>query len=280
MRCVAIEPSFEAWRQRARELLSEGVAPESIDWTDATQTPSLFEEAAPADAAAPTVPVPAAFLSLAASVCAHTDPRRFAVLYRLLFRLTRGGEKHLLDHPADPDTRQCQAWAKAVGRDIHKMHAFVRFRLLGSDPATGREQFAAWYEPEYRIVRLAAPFFQRRFANMDWCIGTPVESVRWEGAQLQFLPGLRRDDLPAEDAHDELWRAYYRSIFNPARLKIRAMQSEMPRKFWSNLPEARLIPDLIAGSETRVRRMIATAPRAPKPRGKRQGGEADPQGGG
>jgi DNA polymerase len=49
------------------------------------------------------------------------------------------------------------------------------------------------------------------------------------------------------------------------------MQSEMPRKFWSNLPEASLIPDLIAGSETRVRRMIATAPRAPKPRGKRQG---------
>jgi DNA polymerase len=274
MRCVAIEPSFEAWRPRARELLAEGVAPESIDWTDATQTPSLFEEAAPADAAGPSVPVPAAFLSLAASVCAHTDPRRFAVLYRLLFRLTRGGEKHLLDHPADPDTRQCQAWAKAVGRDVHKMHAFVRFRLLGSDPATGREQFAAWYEPEYRIVRLAAPFFQRRFANMDWCIGTPVESLRWEGAQLQFLPGLRRDDLPAEDAHDELWRAYYRSIFNPARLKIRAMQSEMPRKFWSNLPEARLIPDLIAGSETRVRRMIATAPRAPKPRGKRHGGDA------
>ncbi len=274
MRCVAIEPSFEAWRQRARELLAEVVAPESIDWTDATQTASLFEEAAPADAAGPTVPVPAAFLSLAASVCAHTDPRRFAVLYRLLFRLTRGGEKHLLDHPADPDTRQCQAWAKAVGRDVHKMHAFVRFRLLGTDPASGREQFAAWHEPEYRIVRLAAPFFQRRFANMDWCIGTPVESVRWDGTQLQFLPGLRRDDLPAEDAHDELWRAYYRSIFNPARLKIRAMQSEMPRKFWSNLPEARLIPDLIAGSETRVRRMIATAPRAPKPRRKRHGGEA------
>ena len=274
MRCVAIEPSFEAWRQRARELLAEVVAPESIDWTDATQTASLFEEAAPADAAGPTVPVPAAFLSLAASVCAHTDPRRFAVLYRLLFRLTRGGEKHLLDHPADPDTRQCQAWAKAVGRDVHKMHAFVRFRLLGTDPASGREQFAAWHEPEYRIVRLAAPFFQRRFANMDWCIGTPVESVRWDGTQLQFLPGLRRDDLPSEDGHDELWRAYYRSIFNPARLKIRAMQSEMPRKFWSNLPEARLIPDLIAGSETRVRRMIATAPRAPKPRRKRHGGEA------
>ncbi|MGO7668145.1 DUF4130 domain-containing protein, partial [Rhizobium ruizarguesonis] len=30
---------------------------------------------------------------------------------------------------------------------------------------------------------------------------------------------------------DDLWRTYYASIFNPARLKLKAMQAEMPKKY-------------------------------------------------
>jgi DNA polymerase len=55
-----------------------------------------------------------------------------------------------------------------------------------------------------------------------------------------------------------LWRGYYRSIFNPARVKVRAMQSEMPKKYWKNLPEARLIQGLIADSGRRVHEMLET----------------------
>jgi DNA polymerase len=43
------------------------------------------------------------------------------------------------------------------------------------------------------------------------------------------------------------------------------MQSEMPMKYWKNLPEAEIIHDLIASSETRVRTMIATPERPVKP---------------
>jgi DNA polymerase len=43
------------------------------------------------------------------------------------------------------------------------------------------------------------------------------------------------------------------------------MQSEMPIKYWKNLPEAEIIHDLIASSETRVRTMIATPERPVKP---------------
>jgi len=262
-----IEPTFEAWRSKARELLRLGVAPENVDWVDASQTASLLAEQ-PADChSAPnaSVKVPADFLRLAANVCAHTDERRFAILYRLLYRLTLGGERHLLAMPADRDTHQCNAWAKAVGRDIHKMHAFVRFRLVGVNEQNGREQFVAWFEPEYRITRLAAPFFEKRFASMEWSILTPDECVSWDGEAITFMPGMSRQDAPAADAHDDLWRTYYRSIFNPARLKVKAMQSEMPMTYWKNLPEAEIIHDLIASSENRVRKMIATPERPVKP---------------
>jgi DNA polymerase len=200
--------------------------------------------------------VPSAFLDTARSAAAHTDPRRWALLYQLLWRITRGGERHLLAMPTDPEVRQVMLWCKAVGRDIHKMHAFVRFRLVGMDDETGRERFAAWYEPEYRIVRLASGFFVKRFANMDWSILTPTECAHWDGEHLGFTDGLARDSVPTEDALDDLWRTYYRSIFNPARLKVNAMRSEMPMKFWKNLPEAELIPGLIAESRVKTQAMI------------------------
>lgn len=265
---AAIEPTFPAWRSRARVLLQQRVKPESVDWCDVTQEMSLLREEPVAESIEPSSPqvrVPAEFLSLAARVCAHTDPRRWGCLYRLLYRLTIGGERHLLAMPTDPDTRLCQVWAKAVGRDIHKMHAFVRFRLIGTDEATGREQFIAWFEPTYRIVRLAVPFFEKRFAGMDWSILTPDECAHWEGTHLSFSPGVERGDVPQADAHDDLWRTYYRSIFNPARLKVQAMQSEMPQKYWKNLPEAQIIQELIQGSANRMQDMLDTEERPVKP---------------
>ncbi len=262
-----IQPTFEAWRYKARELLRHGVKPEEVQWADESQTPSLLGEdnVSYGDARKDAVKVPAEFLRLAANVCAHTDERRFAILYRLLHRLTLGGEKHLLGMPSDRDMHQCSMWAKAVSRDIHKMHAFVRFRLVGVNEQNGREQFVAWFEPEYRITRLAAPFFEKRFAGMEWSILTPDECVSWDGDKLTFMPGMSRHDAPDADAHDDLWRTYYRSIFNPARLKVKAMQSEMPMKYWKNLPEAEIIAGLINGSEKRVQTMIDTPERPVKP---------------
>lgn len=262
-----IQPTFEAWRSKARELLRHGVKPEEVQWADESQTPALLAEDAVAygEVRKDGMKVPSDFLRLAANVCAHTDERRFAILYRLLHRLTLGGEKHLFAMPSDRDMHQCNVWAKAVSRDIHKMHAFVRFRLFGVNEETGREQFVAWFEPEYRITRLAAPFFEKRFAGMEWSILTPDECASWDGEKLTFMSGMSRHDAPAADAHDDLWRTYYRSIFNPARLKVKAMQSEMPVKYWKNLPEAELIAGLITGSEKRVETMIATPERPVKP---------------
>ena len=264
MRTVIIEPTFEAWREKARALLASRTHPSEVLFQDNPSETSLFPEEAPAPAQLGPIPnVPAAFLDIARTAAAHKDPQRWSALYRLLFRLTHGGERQLLSNPADADVRIVQGFCKAVGRDIHKMHAFVRFRLVGTEEA--REQFVAWFEPEHRIVRLAAPLFHKRFTGMDWSILTPHECVHWDGETLHFTPGVPRSQAPNEDALDGLWRSYYRSIFNPARLKVKAMQAEMPKKYWKNLPEAALIPELIAKSTERVTQMLETEERPVKP---------------
>ena len=265
MRTVVIQPVFESWRESARDLLALRVPPDEVLWSDDAQEASLFEPPSEAVPRVAVPKVPSAFLDIARTAAAHNDPRRWGVLYRVLWRLTHGGEGHLLAVATDRDTRQLQQWCKAIGRDIHKMHAFVRFRLVGKDDATGREQFVAWFEPEHRIVRLATGFFEKRFAGMDWSILTPHECAHWDGHALHFTPGVPRSAAPDNDALDDLWRTYYRSIFNPARLKVRAMQAEMPKKYWKNLPEAPLIAELIASSDSRVEKMLRTEERPVKP---------------
>jgi uracil-DNA glycosylase family protein len=64
---------------------------------------------------------------------------------------------------------------------------------------------------------------------------------------------------------ESLWRSYYGSIFNPARVNPKAMRSEMPVRYWKNLPEADLLPHLMQKAESRVETMMvkqATQPTA------------------
>jgi DNA polymerase len=108
---------------------------------------------------------------------------------------------------------------------------------------------------------------------MLWTILTPETSVHWNGEKLLFGPGAQLSDAPGHDGLEGLWRSYYGSIFNPARVNPDAMRAEMPKRFWKNLPEAALIPDLIANAPARTAQMIAAAPTLPA---RRRGAEWTP----
>ena len=128
---VVLDGSFAAWRERARELLSLGVAPEAVSWQSADAPQGSLEGLAPAKRQDPAIVprVPARFLQLARMVACHRDARRWDLLYRALWRLT-GGERHLLALATDPDVRVLLEMARAVKRSAHKMKAFVRFRAV------------------------------------------------------------------------------------------------------------------------------------------------------
>jgi DNA polymerase len=203
--------------------------------------------------------VPRSFVGLAANVACHRDPQRWALLYRILWRIVRQGERHLPAHATDPDISRARTMEKNVRREVHKMHAFVRFRKIGEDP-TGRERFVAWFEPEHFIVELAAPFFRKRFANMDWSIFTPKGCVHWNGEELAFSEGIDHDPSHRRDELEAAWRTYYRSIFNPARLKPKMMQTEMAKRYWKNLPEAEIIDDLLHRGRPQTHGMLERTP--------------------
>ena len=260
---LASETDFAGWRTAARALRAGQVAPDDTLWTVDGSGGDLFGELAPApDAAAPGFTVPREFLDLAESVILHRSDERFALLYRLLWRL--GGEPDLLRIHSDADVQKVRLFEKSVHLAAHKMKAFVRFRLV-TDPH-GLESYVAWFEPAHRVVEITAPFFVRRFASMCFSILTPDACVHWDTMGLVVLPGADPADAPSEDRLEDYWRTYYASIFNPARLKIDAMTKEMPKRYWRNLPEARLIPELIAKAEARTTTMVSQAPSNPSRR--------------
>ena len=246
-------------------MLAEGVSPREILWEAEC---GLFAASVVRESPPITLKVPVAFVEMAQSVACHCDPSRWGLLYHILWRMIQGGERHLLAIASDPDVAKARILEKGVHREIHKMHAFVRFRLIDTNAETGRERYAAWFEPEHFIVEAGSPFFKKRFANMDWSIFTPKGCAHWNGVNLTVTPGIAANPIDSPDALEAAWRTYYRSIFNPARLKVKMMQQEMPKRYWKNLPEADLIEDLIEGSKRRVNDMLNEQPRPVKPRPK------------
>ncbi|WP_341209018.1 UdgX family uracil-DNA binding protein [uncultured Sphingomonas sp.] len=249
---------MDAWREAARALLAADVPPDRVVWQIGTAAEDLFataaEPAAPPPPAASPLRVSRVFIALAGDAILHHDPERFALLYTLLWRLRE--MPRLVEDHADPLVRRLEGFAKAVRRDIHKMRAFVRFRSVTDDDG---DRYVAWFEPEHHIVRANAAFFVNRFASMRWSILTPEVSIHWDGARLTEGPPAVRGDAPEGDPVEEVWKTYYASIFNPARVKVNAMLKEMPRKYWKNMPETALVPQLLASAQARESGMIERA---------------------
>jgi probable DNA metabolism protein len=264
MHSVPTPSGFTHWRSISRGLLENGAHPSEVIWQRELEESLLFSSPRPRPKTSGALKVPVAFMSLAETASCHRSGDQWPLLYSVLWRLVHG-ERHLLSIASDPDIHRIQTMVKHINRDCHKMHAFVRFRKVGESPESGREQFVAWFEPEHKIVRLNASFFRKRFTNMDWSILTPDECMHWDGEKIHYTPSVDQSLAPDSDALEELWKSYYKSIFNVARVKIKAMQSEMPKKYWKNLPEAEVIESLLASSSQKVNDMLVKAPSAERP---------------
>jgi DNA polymerase len=243
---------IDGFRHAVRALLAAGTPPDDVTWSDAT----LFGIDTLPDA--PPVALPRSVSELIDLVACHRDRERWALLYELIWRI-RHGERHLLEVHSDKVVHRLEMMRKAIRRDLHKMHAFLRFRRSG-------DRFVAWFEPDHYILEATADFFIGRFRGLTWSILTPVGALHWDTNRLTLGPPGRRSDAPAGDDFEQGWCDYYASTFNPARTNPTAMRAEMPKKYWKNLPEAQAIPYLIRGADERVREMVAREAAQPRRR--------------
>ncbi len=271
MRAFPIQANFESWRDAAREALHLGLLPSDVTFEEVSQKSnqsspdgqrSFFEsDLSPASSPKITssqsrtkmVHVPREFVDLAKIVSAVRDESKWRLLYRLLHRI-QFENRQLLNINSDDDVLLANRWFKSVCKDIHKMHAFVRFKEVKSDDGE-ESRFAAWFEPEHLSIRLGAPFFMRRFGDREWSIFSSDESAHWDKETLRFGEGMPKHEFDLEDSVEDLWGTYYKSIFNPARMKPKMMRSEMATKYWAALPEVKFIPQMLREAPSRLQTM-------------------------
>jgi probable DNA metabolism protein len=274
MTAVRFDGTFEDWQANARNLLRQQIPPREVEWIEERGQQTLVVADWPETTAAvvkTTVPVetsasaefafrvPKRFVELARNVAAFRDTKKWRLLYSVLFRIANENH-HLLKVETDDEVIQLLRMEDAVSRDVHHVHAFVRFKKIIDLQG---ERYVAWYKPDHISIRLAAPFFAARFGSMRWSILTPDESAHWDGKKLTFSPGVVVAPDNGEDDLEALWCKYYATTFNPARANLDKMRSEMPQRFWSHMPEMANLPKIMQSAPERVEEMIARQKKTP-----------------
>lgn len=256
---VRLVQSFGEWRAAARDLIARGVPPASVQWQSTAGDGDLFSIAPaapdPSPGNAPMLRLPRSLVELLESAACFNVIDRWAFLYQVLWRWQQG--QHDVISPADADGSRLHGMAKAVRREEHDMHAYVRFRER--EEAQGAPRFVAWFEPVHDVLPQVARHFARRMGPISWMIATPGATMMWDGETLHAGPALMRGAADIDDAGEALWLTYYRSIFNPARLNADLLRSHIPSRFWKNLPEGAIVPAMVSSAANGERRTGQTA---------------------
>ncbi|WP_312234854.1 DUF4130 domain-containing protein, partial [Stutzerimonas nitrititolerans] len=145
MHQVRFDGSFDEWRPLARDLLAAGVEPHQVEWLNGDAPSSLFTQCAdlpePGNPPRP-IRIPRQLLAELEMAARFRSDDRWALLYRILWRVVEGERTACL--VGDIDGSELHLRVKAVRREAHHLHAFLRF---SPSEASDAPDYLAWFEP-------------------------------------------------------------------------------------------------------------------------------------
>ncbi len=165
------------------------------------------------------------------------------LLLRYIQYVFKSGVQVDLDF-SNPDVLKVTQIAKSVGREKHRMEAFVRFRL-------SKEGFYfAAIAPDFNVVPLISGHFERRYADQKWIIYDlkrnygiyyDLEKV----AIIEFSFAGNFNALQTSSAYfaaeelefQTLWKDYFKSTNIPSRKNMRLHIQHVPKRYWKYLSE-------------------------------------------
>ena len=169
-------------------------------------------------------------------------------IYQVLFHVVNkqlASPISILGHYTDDDVRTLHETVKKVGRERHRMQAFVRFE------ATTDGVYFAKINPDFNVLPLLGKFFAKRFADQSWLI---FDVLRGYGiyydsdnpkAQVQIISEVDSEVLKdsrslhtdKEPLFQRLWQVYFRHVTISERKNMRHHIQQMPRRYWQYLTE-------------------------------------------
>lgn len=140
---------------------------------------------------------------------------------------------------------QIERLAQQVRREVHRMHAFVRFE---EDPSGG---FVAEIEPLFPLLPLIADHFIARYPAQRWRIHdrTHHSALIYDGEKARIEatahgPRRPRRPSPAEEHEmQRLWQTYFQATNIPARRNLPLQRRHVPLRYRRHLTEMRPLLD-------------------------------------
>lgn len=132
---------------------------------------------------------------------------------------------------------------KSVHREIHRMHAFVRFK----ESSDGL--YISTIEPDFDVIPFIGSHFKDRYADQPWLIFDLCRAygIHYDLHKLHFVSLVKTEDENApgvplsfsqkEDAFSELWKAYFKATNIKERRNDKLHIKHVPKRYWKHLNE-------------------------------------------
>lgn len=138
--------------------------------------------------------------------------------------------------------------SKSVGREKHRMEAFVRFQL------TKDGIYFANIDPDFNVLPLISKHFRNRYADQEWIIydikrkyglyynGSSMELISLDMAEV-YTNSIRKSDRFLEEEYDyqTLWNNYFKSTNIKSRINKKLHTQHVPKRYWKYLSEKKAI---------------------------------------
>ncbi|WP_350642561.1 TIGR03915 family putative DNA repair protein [Psychrobacter sp. HY3-MNA-CIBAN-0198] len=171
--------------------------------------------------------------------------------------------KYAIDYPSRPimedlgnlNVLELVQTVKSVGREKHRMEAFVRFEHTTDDI------YFARVEPDFNVLPLIGEHFRQRYQDQHWAIYDLTrnygiyydksQSTPKRPAALQTITDL--DDAvlrnpasihsPDEQRYQRFWQGYFTNVNIKERKNPRLHKQYLPQRYWKYLSEKQVLPN-------------------------------------
>lgn len=169
------------------------------------------------------------------------------LVYHVVHAIIRKGDGSVLENFANPAVLKAAQIEKMIHREVHRMHAFVRFQKSRSG------LFYAAIDPDFNVLPLLGDHFERRYADQSWLIFDTCRhyGLYFDGKDTDFfnaddvisnfgLVSLHRDEAFQDEREKEfqaLWKNYFHAVNIQERNNKRLHLRHMPKRYWKYLIE-------------------------------------------
>lgn len=151
----------------------------------------------------------------------------------------------VVKNPAHPLTSKLLEIQKMIGREKHRMDAFVRFMQ------TKEGWYVATIAPDFNVLPLNVSHFKSRYADQHWLLydvkrnyGFFYDQEKVQEVQLALESTAPLSDhimtfcLSEEETRfQELWKSYFDSTNITSRKNMKLHLRHVPKRYWKYLTE-------------------------------------------